>query len=109
MALAKRYLFNEWQRELAVFGFVLSHPARITIVERLREVEVLSKPAIDQLLLLSPTTVSDHLRQLERAQLIEYGPIPEGGSGYRLKVDNYWYYKELLLDWLHQEDSARAA
>ncbi|MEM7575634.1 MAG: ArsR family transcriptional regulator [Bacteroidota bacterium] len=97
MALSKLYLFSLEEREVAEFGFVLSHPARQQIIELLSTFAVLPTDQIFDYLPLSQTAVSDHLRYLERAKLIEVAGTIFGTSGYKLCVENYESYC-LILD-----------
>lgn len=101
MAYPKHHLFLEDEQELAHFGFVISHPARVRIIELLAYHGSLEKADIVDLLPdLSATAISDHLRYLERAQLIELGARYGSKMGYLLQLERYKAYVSFLKDWL---------
>lgn len=100
MALPKHYLFADEYQELAAFGFILRHPSRLRIIELLAKHKVLEKYEIVEMIPLSPAALSDHLRYLERIQLIRIGPTSQGGSGYLLNWEKYRYFVGHLRRWL---------
>ena len=63
--------FNKLQRELASFGKVLSHPARIAIIQLLAEKKEIKTGNISDDLPISRTTVSQHLKILKNAGIIK--------------------------------------
>lgn len=103
MAYPKHHLFPEPEQVLAHFGFVISHPARVRIIELLAYHGTLGKVDIMDLLPnLSATAVSDHLRYLERAQLIKIGSKDGNRTGYLLEHDRYKAYVRFLKAWLER-------
>lgn len=109
MAYRKLYLFDGAAQEVADFGFVLSHPARQQIIKALAQYEVLSKSDIISLSPLSDSAISDHLRYLERAQLIRIDENMFGKTGYVLNEERYEAYLILLNDWLKEVQRSIAA
>ena len=109
MALAKHYLFPTLEREIAAFGFILAHPARLQIIELLSTFSVLASEQIIDYLPLSQTAVSDHLRYLERAQLIEVAATMFGTSGYRLRKEVYEGYCLELQQFLNRTQGRKVA
>lgn len=71
MTVAKTDLFTDEQVALARFARSLSHPARIAIVGLLLESESLSCQEIVDALPLAQATVSQHLKSLRSAGLIQ--------------------------------------
>ncbi len=109
MALAKSYLFPSFDQDLAHFGFVLAHPARIQIIELLTTYRVLEMREIMSFIPLSQTAVSDHIRYLERAQLISVVGTAFGTSGYKLNREQYEGYCDILLQYLDRTNGRTAA
>jgi ArsR family transcriptional regulator len=70
MTYTKSASFEISQQELARFAKVLSHPARIAIIELLSKKKSCISGDIANELPLSRTTVSQHLQELKNAGLI---------------------------------------
>jgi ArsR family transcriptional regulator, arsenate/arsenite/antimonite-responsive transcriptional repressor len=62
--------FTSEQQELANFAKVLSHPARIAIIQLLAEKKEIKTGNISDFLPISRTTVSQHLKELKNAGII---------------------------------------
>ncbi len=71
MALAKTENFTEKQVTLAKFAKSLGHPARIAVVGLLLETEKLSCNEIVDALPLAQASVSQHLKTMKEAGLLE--------------------------------------
>jgi DNA-binding transcriptional ArsR family regulator len=71
MALAKTEEFTKTDTWLADIAKALSHPARIRILKILTEMNVCMCGDIVELLPLSQSTVSQHLKELKRVGLIQ--------------------------------------
>jgi len=69
--MKKLELFDEKQRELANWAKVLSHPARIAILQYLASCTTCISGDISDYLPLSRTTVSQHLKELKSMGLIK--------------------------------------
>jgi DNA-binding transcriptional ArsR family regulator len=69
--MRKLDLFDEGQQEIAVMAKVLSHPARIAILQFLASTPTCISGDISDFLPLSRTTVSQHLKELKSAGLIQ--------------------------------------
>ena len=63
--------FDEELRELASFSRVISHPARLAILKYLAESKICVSGDISDFIPLSSTTVSQHLKELRNADLIQ--------------------------------------
>lgn len=71
MTYAKTALFQADQQEIAKIAKVLSHPARIAIIQFLAQKEVCISGDISNELPLSRTTVSQHLNELKESGIIQ--------------------------------------
>ncbi|MFZ4570118.1 MAG: ArsR/SmtB family transcription factor [Bacteroidales bacterium] len=71
MAFAKTDLFDHKLSTAAVLFKVLSHPARLAILQYLAETKVCITGDISDELPLSRTTVNQHLAELKKAGLIQ--------------------------------------
>lgn len=69
--MKKLELFETEQQELAAMAKVLSHPARIAILQFLAATSTCISGDISDFLPLSRTTVSQHLKELKSAELIK--------------------------------------
>jgi ArsR family transcriptional regulator, arsenate/arsenite/antimonite-responsive transcriptional repressor len=67
---AKTTEFNDEQQQLAKYAKLLSHPARIAIIQLLVSKQACISGDIANELPLSRTTVSQHLQELKNAGLI---------------------------------------
>jgi Predicted transcriptional regulators len=63
--------FNAEQQEIAQIAKVLSHPARIAIIQLLAEKKEIKTGNISDFLPISRTTVSQHLKELKNAGIIQ--------------------------------------
>ena len=71
MAIHKKESFTAEDQELAEFANALSHPARIAILKVLAEHHECICGKIVDLLPLAQSTVSQHLKELKKAGLIQ--------------------------------------
>jgi len=71
MATSKANLFSENEVLLAEISKALSHPARIKILQILTDMNVCMCGDIVELMPLSQSTVSQHLKELKRVGLIQ--------------------------------------
>ena len=71
MAYSKKELFSAHEVEIGKIAKALSHPARIKILNILVDMNVCMCGDIVELLPLSQSTVSQHLKELKNAGLIK--------------------------------------
>jgi DNA-binding transcriptional ArsR family regulator len=71
MAVSKKEEFNKTEVEIAEIAKALSHPARIKILKILNDLNYCMVGSIVDLLPLSQSTVSQHLKELKRVGLIK--------------------------------------
>lgn len=87
MAINKKDAFALTDRELADFAKALSHPARIEILRVLAERKTCICGEIVEVLPLSQSTVSQHLKELKKAGLIS-GEVEGVRSCYCIDWEN---------------------
>jgi DNA-binding transcriptional ArsR family regulator len=68
--MLKKEIFDPELQELADFARVISHPARLAIIQYLAETKTCISGDISGMLPLSRTTVSQHLKELKTIGLI---------------------------------------
>ena len=71
MAINKKEEFTKKEQELSAFAKALSHPARIAILKVLAQNNECICGQIVEVLPLAQSTVSQHLKELKEAGLIE--------------------------------------
>lgn len=71
MAFHKKEEFGKREQELAEFAKALSHPARIAILKVLAQKNECICGEIVEVLPLAQSTVSQHLKELKNAGLVE--------------------------------------
>lgn len=96
MPFTKTDHFTPQQHELAAIAKVLSHPARIAILEVLLNQEYCVNGDIGQLLSLSPETVAEHLKELKTAGLIR-GTIEGSAACFCIEVEIWNRNLDLLI------------
>ncbi len=70
MAIHKKEEFTQKEQDLAAFAKALSHPARIAILKVLAQKNECICGEIVEVLPLAQSTVSQHLKELKNADLI---------------------------------------
>jgi ArsR family transcriptional regulator, arsenate/arsenite/antimonite-responsive transcriptional repressor len=71
MGVSKTEQFSDVQNELSILFKALSHPARIAIIEYLLTVDTCICGDIVNVLPLAQPTVSQHLKELKNAKIIQ--------------------------------------
>jgi len=89
--------FDESLQELARFAKVLSHPARLAILKYLAETKSCISGDISDYLPLGRTTVSQHLKELREAGLIQ-GDIDGLKINYCLNTRNIEQFYKMFED-----------
>lgn len=100
MTYTKALAFTPAQQEVARFAKVLSHPARVAILQHLAETKTCISGDISNALPLSRTTVSQHLQELKNAGLIK-GEINGLTVCYCIDQEQYDKARQLLESMLH--------
>ncbi len=67
----KKELISEEQKRLAVYARVLSHPVRVYIIDLLKKQTCCYSGDLAQELPIAKSTLSQHLKELKKAELIQ--------------------------------------
>ncbi len=107
MAIAKTAAFSQKEQDLAAFAKALSHPARVAILKTLAgKTECVCGHIVD-VLPLAQSTVSQHLKELKEAGLIN-GTVEGPRSCYCINWEAFEKFKtefNSLFDTLKVKDS----
>ena len=95
--MIKTEAFSTELQELSKFAKVISHPARLAILQYLSETKTCISGDISDYLPLSRSTVSQHLTELKEMGLIR-GEIDGLKVNYCLCNANIMRYKEMFAD-----------
>ncbi len=76
MPVSKACLFSESENHLAIIGRALSHPARIRIFQLIKEHGFVRNCDLIKQLGLTGTSVTNHIRKLHEAKLIQIDYAP---------------------------------
>jgi DNA-binding transcriptional ArsR family regulator len=95
MAFHKKEEFGKKEQELADFAKAMSHPARIAILKLLAERNECICGELVELLPLAQSTVSQHLKELKSAGLIE-GSIDGPRSCYCINWKAFQKFSDTL-------------
>lgn len=71
MGVSKTTVFNTKQNKMAAYAKALAHPARIAIIQHLLEKKSCICGDLVEVLPLSQSTVSQHLKELKRIGIIK--------------------------------------
>lgn len=101
MTYTKATAFDTGQQEVARLAKVLSHPARVAILQYLAQAKTCISGDISNALPLSRTTVSQHLQELKNAELI-IGEIDGLTVCYCINKEQFERAKQLLENFFGQ-------
>lgn len=102
MGLAKTELYTDLQNEIALFGKVFGHPARVAILEHLFKINrCVCGDLVNEIGLAQPT-VSQHLKELKQLGLIK-GDIEGTRVCYCIDTENWLKMKEIMTGFLNQD------
>jgi DNA-binding transcriptional ArsR family regulator len=105
VAYNKKEEFSKNENDISIFAKALSHPARISILKTLAEKNTCICGEIVDVLPLSQSTVSQHLKELKNAGLI-IGEIEGPSSCYFInwkKLLNEFSSLQKLIDFLKEK------
>lgn len=101
MAVDKRSIFSEEDQEISLISKALSHPARVTILKYLaKQNSCVCGDIVDELP-LAQSTVSQHLKELKNAGLIQ-GTIEGPKTCYCINTEKYEQLSSLLTSFLEE-------
>ena len=93
--------YSRRQEQLARFAKAMGHPARIAILQFLAKQETCYFGDIHEELPIAKATVSQHLKELKEAGLIQ-GEVESPKVKYCINRDNWQLAKELFGNFLDQ-------
>ncbi len=95
----KKDYISENQKNLAMYARVLGHPVRVYIIDLLRQQTCCYSGDLAQELPIAKSTLSQHLKELKRAGLIQ-GEIMTPRIKYCLNTAKWEEAKALLRDFI---------
>ncbi len=105
MGLAKTDLFSTTQNEIALFGKVLSNPARVAILQHLFKVESCVCGGLVEVVGLAQPTISQHLKELKNMGLIK-GNVEGTSVCYCIDSENWERMRNALHSFLDKDVAA---
>ena len=103
--MIKKENFDTPLQELALFARVISHPARLAILKYLAETRTCISGDISDVIPLSRSTVSQHLKELRESGLI-HGEIDGLKINYCLKEASIHKLKTIMSEFLEMLDNS---
>jgi DNA-binding transcriptional ArsR family regulator len=107
MTFAKKEAFSTELQELAAFTKVLSHPARLAVLDFLAQQNQCISGNITDKIPLSRTTVSQHLQELKNAGLLK-GTVSGTHIYYCLETEKLTEMKDPLHAYMEKLASSQA-
>ncbi len=102
MGLAKSEMFTEKQNEIALFAKVFGHPARVSILQHLFEINsCICGDLVNEIGLAQPT-ISQHLKELKYVGLIK-GNVEGTRVCYCIDKQNWTAMKLIMSEFLNQD------
>ncbi len=98
MARSKGFIFPKHTQSAAAFGTSFGHPARVEMLERLSKADALSYDDLIFGIKLRRSTLSDHLAQLTKANLIMPVLLANNLAGYQLNRRQMVTYLNVVRD-----------
>ncbi|HMP94890.1 MAG TPA: metalloregulator ArsR/SmtB family transcription factor [Phnomibacter sp.] len=108
MAIHKTEAFSKQEQQLAAFARALSHPARIAILKVLARRPDCVCGQIVEVLPLAQSTVSQHLKALKEAGLIQ-GTIDGPRSCYCINWEAFGRFKGQFEQWFTRLETGRSS
>jgi DNA-binding transcriptional ArsR family regulator len=102
MGLSKSEIFTDRQNELATLAKALAHPARIAILEKLFKMKACVCGDLVLEVGLAQATVSQHLKELKNAGLIQ-GTVEGTSICYCIDKKSWMEAESLLTGFLKQD------
>lgn len=95
MATHKKEAFGQDEQDLAELAKALAHPARIAILKELAKRNTCVCGEIVEVLPLAQSTVSQHLKELQQAGLIQ-GTVEGAKSCYCINRETFQKFEQML-------------
>jgi DNA-binding transcriptional ArsR family regulator len=104
MGLTKTYHFDKTQNELAEFAKAFAHPARIAIIQYLLQNKTCIVGTLVDVLPLSQSTISQHLKELKRIGIIK-GEIEGPSVCYCIDAEIWTLVRQRMIELFDLMDS----
>ncbi|MDX1278630.1 helix-turn-helix transcriptional regulator [Oceanihabitans sediminis] len=100
MTIAKTEMYTSNQKEIALFAKVFGHPARVTILQHLFEIDACVCGDLVNEVGLAQPTISQHLKELKHLGLIK-GKVEGTSVCYCIDKENWSKMKDVMLPFLN--------
>ncbi|MGB0776469.1 MAG: ArsR/SmtB family transcription factor [Flavobacteriaceae bacterium] len=107
MGIVKTELFSNEQNELADILKVLGHPARIAIIDYIKNSSSCINTDLVQELGLAQPTISQHLKELKRLDFI-IGSIQGKSISYCLDNEKWNEANKQITTWLNKPETIKS-
>jgi DNA-binding transcriptional ArsR family regulator len=104
MAYHKKEEFTKKENELAAFANAISHPARVAILKEIAKKESCICGELVKVLPLAQSTVSQHLKELLKAELIK-GTIDGPKSCYCINWKTFEKFDKIFNEFFSKTNS----
>jgi DNA-binding transcriptional ArsR family regulator len=104
MANNKKEEFTKKENELAAFANAISHPARVAILKEIAKRETCICGEIVEVLPLAQSTVSQHLKELLKAELIK-GTVDGTSSCYCINYKTFERFEKTFNEFFTKTNS----
>ena len=104
MAQNKKEEFSKKENELADFANAISHPARVAILKQISDRESCICGEIVEVLPLAQSTVSQHLKELLKADLIK-GTVEGTTSCYCINYKTFEKFEKIFNEFFTKANS----
>ncbi|MFV0390072.1 MAG: ArsR/SmtB family transcription factor [Pyrinomonadaceae bacterium] len=102
MGVSKTEIFDDMQNEIAVFAKVISHPARVAILQQIFNSNACICGDLVNEIGLAQATISQHLKELKALGLIK-GTVEGTSVCYCIDEENWTKMKGLINKFLNQD------
>lgn len=102
MGLVKSEIFTDQQNEIALFAKAFGHPARVSILQHLFNIDsCVCGDLVNEIGLAQPT-ISQHLKELKQLGLIK-GNVEGTSVCYCIHKENWTAMKSIMSNFLNQD------
>ncbi|HET8838137.1 MAG TPA: metalloregulator ArsR/SmtB family transcription factor [Flavobacteriaceae bacterium] len=102
MGVSKTEKFTTKQNEIATFGKVFGHPARVAILQHLFKINTCVCGDLVEEIGLAQPTISQHLKELKMLGLI-HGTVEGTSVCYCINPKKWMKMKKLMTEFLNQD------
>jgi len=106
MGLVKTEIFTDQQNEIALFAKVFGHPARVSILQHLFNIDSCVCGDLVSEIGLAQPTISQHLKELKQLGLIK-GNVEGTSVCYCIHKENWTAMKAVMYKFLNQDLSEK--